>query len=158
MSRDNIRTVENKKIKPRVRLIVIKNGKILLSYVKSEDFYFYIGGKMEWGETIENACIREVKEECNADFKFGKILYVRDYIKPEQDEHSIELYISGDIDKSDEIEGIKDQEFGGDHWQTWINLSKLDTLDVRPKAVAKQILKDYKSGFKQGAVYLGEID
>ena len=150
--------MENKKIKPRVRLIVIKDGKILLSYVKSEDFYFYIGGKMEWGETIENACIREVREECNADFKFGKILYVRDYIKPDQDEHSIELYISGDIDKTGEAEGLRDQEFGGDHWQTWVDIDELDKLDVRPKAVVKQILKDNKSGFKQGAVYLGEID
>jgi len=113
---------------------------------------------MEWGETIENACIREVREECNADFKFGKILYVRDYIKPDQDEHSIELYISGDIDKTGEVEGLRDQEFGGDHWQTWVDIDELDKLDVRPKAVVKQILKDNKSGFKQGAVYLGEID
>lgn len=150
--------MENRKIKPRVRLIVIKNGRILLSYVKSENFYFYIGGKMEWGETIENACIREIREECNAEFKFGKIIYVRDYIKPEQEEHSIELYVLGDIDKADEVEGLRDEEFNGDHWQTWVDLDKLEEIDVRPKSLVKQILKDYKEGFKQGAVYLGEID
>ena len=149
--------MDNRKIKPRVRLIIIKNDKILLSYVESENFYFYIGGKIEWGETIENACIREIKEEYDAYFKFSKILYVRDYIKPEQDEHSIELYVLGEIDKTEEREGYRDKEFNGDHWQIWVDLKDLKKLDVRPKGLIKQILKDYKEGFKQSAVYLGEI-
>lgn len=147
-----------RKIKPRVRLIIIKNEKILLSYVKSEDFYFYIGGKVEWGETIEEACRREVQEECQANFTFKKILYVRDYIKPEIDEHSLELYVYGEVDKFEEIEGLKDKEFGNDHWQTWVDLKNLSKIDVRPKELVKQILEDYRYGFKQGAVYLGEID
>lgn len=144
--------MDNRKIKPRVRLIIIKDDKILLSYVKSQDFYFYIGGKMEWGETVKDACVREVDEECGANFKFGKILYVRDYIKPEEEEHSIELYILGDVDKTQEIEGFKDKEFDGDHWQTWVDLKDVEKLDVRPKKLIKQMLKDYKRNFKQGAV------
>lgn len=147
-----------RKIKPRVRLIVIKNNKILLSYVKSEDFYFYIGGKMEWGETIEQACQREALEEAEANFNFKKILYVRDYIKPEIDEHSIELYILGSLDKYEEVEGLRDKEFNGDHWQTWIDLDKLKDLDVRPKALAEQIIKDNKNGFNGECVYLREIN
>ena len=151
--------MDSRKIKPRVRLIVIKDGKILLSYVKSQNFYFYIGGKMEWGETIKDACIREVDEECGANFKFSKILYVRDYIKPEEEEHSIELYILGDVDKTSEIEGFRDKEFDGDHWQTWVDLKDIEKLDVRPKGLIRQILKDYKDIFKRvGAIYLGEID
>lgn len=62
-----------KKIKVRVRLIIIKQSKILLSYVKDEDFYFYIGGKVEFGETIKQACVREIEEECGAKFVFKKI-------------------------------------------------------------------------------------
>ena len=63
------------KIKPRVRLIIIKEGKILMSYVKDENFYFFIGGKMKYGETVEEACVREVIEECQANFILEKILY-----------------------------------------------------------------------------------
>lgn len=149
--------MSDKKIKPRVRLILIKSNKILMSYVKSEDFYFYIGGKMEWGETIDQACKREVREEAGANFTLKKFLYIRDYIKPEQDEHSIELYILGDIDKYEEVEGQKDDEFNGDHWQTWVDLDKLETLDVRPKSLSKQIVADYRNGFKSDCLYLGEI-
>lgn len=60
----------DKKIKPRVRLVIIKNKKLLLTYTKDGDFYFYIGGKMEFGETLEQACLREIKEECGKDVDF----------------------------------------------------------------------------------------
>lgn len=147
-----------KKIKVRVRLIIIKQGKILLSYVKDENFYFYIGGKVEFGETIKQACIREIEEECRAKFAFKKILYIRDFIMPENNEHSVELYILGDIDKFAEIEGVKDGEFAGNHWQTWIDLSRLNELDVRPKGLAEYLINDYQNGFSNETKYLGEID
>lgn len=146
------------KVKLRVRLIIIKKGKILLSYVKDEDFYFYIGGKIGWGETVRQACGREVMEECKANFKFGKILYIRDYIRPEIGEHSVEIYILGDIDKFREVEGLEDDEFGGNHWQTWVDLDKLEEIDVRPKSLAGHIVRGYRSGFKDDCRYLGKID
>lgn len=146
------------KIKARVRLIIIKNNKILLSYTKDEDFYFYIGGKIEFRETIKKACIREVQEECKANFTFKKILYVRDFILPEIDEHSIEFFILGDVDKFEEIEGMKDEEFDGRHWQTWVDFGKLESLDVRPKKLVKLIIEDYKNNFSGETKYLGEID
>jgi hypothetical protein len=34
--------MDNKKINVRVRLVIIQEEKILLRYVKDEDFYFYI--------------------------------------------------------------------------------------------------------------------
>lgn len=148
----------DKKIKVRVRLIIIKQGKILLSYTNDEKFYFYIGGKVEYGETIKQACLREVEEECSAKFIFKKILYIRDFIKPEQNEHSLELYILGDIDKFEEIEGIKDKEFGGNHWQTWVDLNKLSQLDIRPKNLTNQLIADYQNGFLGETKYLEEID
>lgn len=147
-----------KKIKPRVRLIIIKKGKILLSYTNEEKFYFYIGGKVEYGETLIQACQREIKEECGAEFTFRKILYIRDYIKPEENEHSLELYILGDIDKFKEIEGIKDRKLGGNYWQTWVDLDRLHKLDVRPKNLTNQLITDYQNHFLGEAKYLGEID
>lgn len=150
--------MSDSKIKPRVRLIIIKNNKILLSYVKDEDFYFYIGGKMEFGETVEQACIREVAEECDAKFTFKKILYVRDYIKPDENEHSLELYILGDIDKYDELVKYPDKEFPDNHWQDWVRLEDLPRTNVKPKNLTTQILNDYKDGFSHGAIYLKEID
>jgi ADP-ribose pyrophosphatase YjhB (NUDIX family) len=145
-------------IKVRVRLIIIKEGKILLSYNETEDFYFYIGGKVELGETLEEAAVREVVEECGgAVFTFKKILYIRDYIKPETDGHNVEFYILGDIDKFAEIEGLKDEEFDGKHWQTWVPLEKLTETNVLPGSLTPMLLADYQHNFEQGTQYLGKI-
>src|SRR3990170_8624178 len=96
-----------KKLFIRVRLVIIKENKLLVYYTKKDNFYFYIGGKLEHGETLEQGWTREIKEECGEDavFTFKKILYIRDFIK--QDEHNLELYILGDLNKFKEIEGRK---------------------------------------------------
>lgn len=149
----------DKKIKPRVRLVIIKNNKLLLTYTKDGDFYFYIGGKMEFGETLEQACSREIKEECgeNVDFTFKKILYIRDYIKLEEDEHSIEFYILGDINKFEEIEGVEDEEFPGLHHQTWVDMDNLPE-NILPKGLTATLKDDYKNGFPRQGEYLGVLD
>ena len=45
------------------RGIVIKDGKILLSYESNEDKYIIPGGGVEEGETFAECCAREIKEE-----------------------------------------------------------------------------------------------
>lgn len=139
-------------------MIIIKEDKVLLSYTETEDFYFFIGGKVEFGETLKEAAIREVAEECSgANFTFKKILYIRDFILPEADEHSVEFYILGDIDKFAEIEGVKDEEFQGKHWQTWVPLDKLSEINLKPKTLVPKLLEDYTTNFQDGTKYLGII-
>lgn len=45
------------------RGIVINNNKLLLSYEKNLDQYFIPGGGVELNETLEECCVRELKEE-----------------------------------------------------------------------------------------------
>lgn len=150
--------MDERKIKVRVRLVIIKNNKILLSWNNEEKFYFYIGGKVEFGETLKEACEREIIEECgDVKFTFKKILYVRDFIRPEDDEHSVEFYILGDVDKFEEIEGIKDGEFDDEHWQSWISLNDLNKVKILPSTLTKIILEDYKNNFSSDTKYLEKI-
>ena len=83
------------KINVRVRLVVVKNGKVLVTYNSEKVFYYFLGGRMDYGETMGEACIREIKEECGDDteFNFQKILYIRDFIEPEDNEHTLEIFI-----------------------------------------------------------------
>ncbi len=152
--------MDHKKIDIRVRLIIIKNGKILLHYTENGNFYFYTGGHLEFGETLTDACVREVKEETGANFTFKKILYIRDSIFPEENEHSVEFFILGDIDKFEELEGYIDPEGatkGWKSWQNWIDIEKLKDINVKPKSLSEILISDYKSGFTDGTKYLGEI-
>jgi len=64
--------------------IVIKNEKILLirRFRGEKDgwtkgwYFVFPGGGVEEGETTEEACIREIKEELSLDAKINKLLFV----------------------------------------------------------------------------------
>ena len=142
--------MENNKIKVRLRLVIIKNNKLLAHYTQDDDFYFYIGGKLEYGETIKQGWERDIK------FTFKKILYIRDFIRPEDNEHSVELYILGDINKFEGVEGRPDPEFEGRKWPVWLDLDKLPD-NLYPKGLSKKLVEEYKAGFPNEGEYIGEI-
>jgi len=49
------------KIKIRLRLVIIKEDKLLSYYNSIDDCCFYIGGKLEFGEAIKDGWKREIK-------------------------------------------------------------------------------------------------
>ncbi len=51
------------KIRPASRGLVIKDGKVLLSYETHTGVYMSPGGGREAGESFEDCCIRELREE-----------------------------------------------------------------------------------------------
>ena len=146
------------RIKVRLRLVIIKNKKLLCYYDSIDDYYFFIGGRLEFGETIEEGWKREIREELGeeAKFDFKKILYVRDFILPEKNEHSLELFILGDVNVGEEIEGRGDPEFDGKKWPTWIDLDNLPE-NLYPKPLVKKLLEDYKDGFPNTGEYVGKM-
>jgi 8-oxo-dGTP pyrophosphatase MutT (NUDIX family) len=54
---------EYEKIREGCRGIIVRNGKILLSYEKNVDQYMIPGGGLEEGESLTECCVRELKEE-----------------------------------------------------------------------------------------------
>ena len=51
------------------RGLVVDNGKILLSYEVNTDVYMTPGGGLEEGETLEECCKRELREEAGCNVK-----------------------------------------------------------------------------------------
>jgi ADP-ribose pyrophosphatase YjhB (NUDIX family) len=139
---------------------VIKNGKLLVQYRKKQDYYHYFGGHLDYGETIMDACIRETKEECGEDaiFDFKKILYIRDFILEGETEQSVELFILGDLNKFEEIEGLMDpQHSDGSVWCTWLNMDNLPN-NLFPHPLTAKLVLDYKDGFTNTGEYVGRMD
>ncbi|TSC89450.1 MAG: Uncharacterized protein G01um10145_607 [Microgenomates group bacterium Gr01-1014_5] len=152
--------MEDRKIHIRLRLIIIKNGKLLASYTKKRDFYFYIGGHMENGETVLQGCKREIIEECGegTEFTLNKILYIRDFFDPDNGEQNLELFILGDINKDKGLEHKLDyQHPDGSMWLTWLDVENLPN-NIFPKQLSSKLLEDYKQGFPNSGEYIGEIE
>ena len=79
---------KNQKNYPAITVdaLVIEKGKIVLvkrKYDPFKDFWALPGGFIELEETVEAACIREVKEETNLDIKF--LSFQGSYSHPSRD-------------------------------------------------------------------------
>ena len=69
-----------KKTRPASRGLVIKDGKVLLTYEQNKDVYMSPGGGRENGESYEDCCIRELKEESGYDvIPFEPFLIINEY-------------------------------------------------------------------------------
>lgn len=141
-------------------MVIIKNGKLLTTYTKNGDFYYYVGGHLEFGETIEEGCKREITEECGmeTEFTLKKILYIRDFFDPDNDEQNVELFILGNINKFEELEHHLDPQHKDSHvWLTWLDIENLPK-NLFPKNLNKKLFDDYKNGFPNAGEYVGKID
>lgn len=150
---------ESKKIHIRLRCVIIHEDKLLVSYTKEHDFYFFPGGHMMWGESVIEGCQREIKEELgeDIDFEFEKILYIREFLEKEAGKHSLELFILGSVNKFEELEGKIDPEHdNGLWWSTWLDLNNLPS-NLYPEILAKRIAEEYKKDFPSQGEYVGVI-
>ena len=140
-------------IKTAVRVVTIKEGKVLLINNMAGDFYYLIGGKLEYGESLEEAARRELNEESAMEIKFKMIkpLYIHEFIKPEKNRHKFEIFIHGEIDKYHELEGVQDPDHGGTDELTWKPIEDLPET-LLPEFVRKRLPEDYAKNFENISV------
>ena len=117
--------------KPRIRVagITIQGDEILLiEHTKKDKKYWLVpGGGVDWGESTEQALIREYKEETNLDIEVKDFLFFSEAISPDKNKHVINLYFLVIVKNDSEPMKI------GDEW----NLSDL-------RYVSKEEIKDIK--------------
>lgn len=94
------------------------------------------GGKVEMGETVEQAVIREVEEETGLEIVVKKVIYVYSNINqvPQRQDFQVVydcLYIGGEV-------SINQQEHETHRWTQYGEIEDLDTIDY-----VKVLLKSY---------------
>ena len=109
-----------------VAAIIKKNDRIFATqrgYGDFKDGWEFPGGKVEEGETPEEALVREIKEELDADIRVGRLLDTVEYDYP--DFHlSMKCFMCELI--SEEVI-LKEHEAA-----RWLTRSELDTVDWLP--------------------------
>ncbi|MBS3111900.1 NUDIX domain-containing protein [Candidatus Woesearchaeota archaeon] len=128
---------ENIGIRPAT--IVIKDKKVLLvgSKYKEEEFYLFPGGGMEFGETIEEAAVRETFEETGVKVKIKDLFHVNEYIYAgDWNKRSVSMFFIAEVI---EISEPTTNDDGKIKEVKWIKLSELDNYDVKPKRIAAML-------------------
>lgn len=141
------------KIGIRPATIVVDKGKLLL--VKSEYngniFYLLPGGGIEFGETIEEAAIRETLEETGKKIKIIKPVYINEYIdNKDKSKRVLNIFFLSKIIKEDNTKLTNDD--GKIKSIEWISLDDLKNISLKPDFL-KNLKKDLKGDFKNSIFY-----
>lgn len=135
--------VKNKYPRLTVDGIIIKNKKILLIQRKNEpykNYYALPGGFVNYGETVEKAIEREIKEETNLKIKVKKLAGV--YSNPQRDPrgHIISLVFFCQL-KNNKLKFADDAQSG-----KWVPISKIPRkLAFDHYRIIKEFLKNVYS-------------
>lgn len=140
--------LENRNKGFRSGAIVVKDDDILLMHQYlgprekegkgAEDFYTLPGGSWETGETLEQTCRREIKEEFNLDVTVGRLLFLIDT------ESRIAFYFECTTNDVEIALGGPEKERMTDHEQyyvEWVELSKIKELTFIPAPAKEAILR-----------------
>ena len=123
--------------RPAAYAVVLQEGKVLLT--RQRGYLFLPGGGVELGETLENAVIREVKEETGINVDNPRLIdatssyYSWENIVPKTYTHnqSLRLYYLCDYKGGElSIDGAEPYEIENGEMPEWVPIEQLDIIKV----------------------------
>ena len=136
--------LDNQKLNIRTTAVIIHEKKLLVHKNKNEDFCALVGGRIQIGESSEEAIKREIFEE------MGKKIEIKGYLT------TVENFFDGDDIKYHEIMFVYKAEFADEEDKKitttiknvegedeltyeWIDIDKLDEAKLNPITIREMI-------------------
>ena len=120
-------------------VLVEHNGKYLLGKRNKKNylnFWVIPGGKVEWGENLEQTGVRELKEETNLDIEIVRFLCWKEIVNIKEDYHRYVFFFLGKLKNTDYLiktpEDVSEAKFF-----TIEEIKKLEPLAESAKEVFK---------------------
>lgn len=132
--------MENRNQGFRAGGLIVKEGKVLLMHqiLGDEDFYTLPGGTWEKGETIEDTCKREIREEFNIDVEVGNLVFLLDT------KTRIAFYFLCSTEKTEIKLGGPEKERMNEKEQyhvEWLDLDEISKVNFIPPQAKEGIIK-----------------
>ncbi len=142
---------------PRVRVaaLIAREGQVVcVRHRKGDDVYHLLpGGGVGWGETLEEALVREVAEETGLVVEIGRPLIVNDTIDPSGTRHVINITFEASVTGGVLSSAPEDPRVEG---VDLVDLTELATIDLRPP-LAHIITAAVREGAAFETTYAGSV-
>ena len=141
---------------PRIRVapIVVRDHALLLvRHVKGDRTYWLLpGGGVDYGETLGEALLREIKEETNLDTELGELVMVNDSIPPDGHRHVVNLYFTARVTGGELRKGAESNLAE----LRFVPFEELETIEFYPD-IRPWLLPALRAGFPGKALYPGNL-
>jgi len=144
-----------------VRVIVIEDGKLLVMHRNKEgsQYYTLVGGQVKDDETLEQALVREIREETGLQVTSARMVFVEEHPSPYNEQY---IYLA-EVAPHDEVaiqelseEGVMNQFGINMHQPFWVSKTAFGAIAFRTPLLQKAILHALKKGFPAEAITLSE--
>lgn len=146
-------------VRVRVGALVVRGDNVLMvehdGLWEPNPFWTPPGGGVAFGESLEEALVREVKEETAVDVAIGPLRYVLDFVRPPL--HAVSFYFECHAADVSTLALGTDPELETPMLRSvrFVALDDLVGLTLYPEPFRERLAGDARAGFPGGTAYLG---
>jgi 8-oxo-dGTP diphosphatase len=144
------------RVSVRIALIIRTGDRILLARHEKEgrSYWVFPGGRLEYGETLEECGRRELLEEAGIDVRIGHLLYLTD--RTAEGTQDVNLFFRGYLEEGRPELGNDPEDHGGRVLKqlALVSHQELGELDIFPPEAKAAVLEDWENGFTNAGKYL----